>query len=479
MFYIKKRLFLILTILLAAGLSSALAQTETASSDTNQTLLNAISEMEVGNYETAKRLIDRILEKKQSDEAILLKVIVENRLGNYAESVRVIESEKINTTNTHPRIHLEVGWAYLMLERPEPAIAQLRIYLQNQPNDAKGTELLARAYARQGNFDDSWDLYKSAKELDNTISVPERKTLIAITRPDTYGEFNNWASINFGYNDNVVILGENQPLPAGISDKGAFYTNLFANLGYKYHWNKKTTAAINYQGSFRFYDDLSQFNYQFHRISGLIQQKLSDKLGISLLGEVNDYRLDGDDFRTQLVLKPDLYYRWNKKNRSIIEYRYTDSDYKFNSLTPALDRDSDNDHLSLSHELAMQDSRLTLGLNYQGNTAKGREDDYDSFGVFGQYNYWFSSIKNRLFSGRPVIQISGSYAARDYDNISVFSTDSSAREDDVGRFGLAFYLPVNKAVNFNIKYFRIDNNSNVPFYDYSTNDIGIGFMGRF
>lgn len=479
MLYTNKILFVLLALLLSTGAPSALAQSDSGPLETNKIILDAISAMEAGNYDVAKPLVDSIINETSYGDVLVLKIIIENRLGNYEEAIKVVETDNKNHSEKNPIFHLEAAFAYIKLDKPAPAIDHLNTYLQDQPNHAKANELLARAYALQGNFEESRKYYKTAKQLDSSIDVPDRKTLLAITAPESYGEFKNWATINFGYNDNVVILGENQPLPAGITDKGAFYTGLLANLGYVYHSSGSSSIAINYQGSFRFYEDLSQFNSQFHRISGVLQHKLSDKLGISLLGEVNDYLLDGDDLRTQFVLKPDLYYRWNKKNRSLIEYRYTDSDYKFDSLTPALDRDSDNDDLSLSHELAMTSSRLTLGLNYQGNTAKGTEDDYTSYGIFGQYNYWLQPVKNRFFSGRPVIQVSGSYADKDYDNSSVFSVDTSTRKDDVGRYGLALYLPVNKKVSFNIRYFRIDNNSNVPFYDYSTNDIGIGILGRF
>ena len=411
--------------------------------------------LRVGDFSTAMSQLNSIADKRKDNGPYqLLLAIVNNRSGNHKKALEAIQVAQGRHSYSHPRLNFEAGWASLILGDYQAAVEHLTAFLNKRPNHETAAELHEIAKA----------------QLESNKSKEPRKQS---------DKFKAWFGLNFGYNDNVIGLGQDQARPSDVSNEAALYATLLGNLSYQENFGEKNALLLNYRLSSNFYEELGRYNSQLHTLSTSYRRVLTNKLGVEAKVDLSDYLLDGDSFRHQIGASSRIHYRANPRNRSSAGLQYINSNFNFTPFSASLNRDSDSRSAFFSHQISHQNSRASFDFDFGESSSLGSEFDHDFYGFGIKVTHWCNRLENILTKGRAVLQISARYRSYDYSNSSVFSLSGVSRDDDQHQYGASLSVPISEFFSLYVAYFRTRNISNISIYNYSQNQTSFGFNHRF
>ena len=520
----KRSLFVGVLIAVLAGIPGVLAQ------DTEELLKSGLAQLRAGDYQAAWESFDAAAAgAPRHGGARMLRGMAENRLGRHGDAlISLTEAESLGLAN--PQLDFETGWAAVESGLWDRAIAALERHEAAKPGNAKTAEFLARARAGKGEYDAAVALFEEAMRRDPAVrpsalyhlaylemqrgdraaadaylerlfaEVPDsplarslaerleatreaqrrgaarRQAAAEPTKPWRVG-----ASAALGHNDNVLALPDGMPVPAGGGSRSSLLVSYAADLRYDWRLGDADVLSAGYVLGGAEYFDVAAADYNDHTLFGNWSHALTSDL--DLAGRLGYGRtiVDGDSFRTTYSLGASLAYRVGAGALVDFGYGAVISDYDREPADALQDRDALTHTVSVTLNGNMTgklpgDPLLRLGLAHAWNNAEGRNFDYRAFTVFLSAS---ASLPHDLtLAGSGAISTHGyvhlnSFA---FDGVSLFAFD---RDDNVKIGSLRLSRPIVDGVEVFLSYRRIDNESNIGFFEYTQDTWSLGLQARF
>ncbi len=407
----------------------------------------------------------------------------------------------------------ERATALLGLRRWDDALVQLRRLEEERPGEAKTSELTGRAYLGKGDHQHALAAFAEAETRDPAF-LPRMKSYRAIisagrgerkaaTREvfELLRDHQNsaigrvakqnlaqavlksldkpWAvtaQVYFGYNDNVIGLGDDIPLPAGISDQDSPLLGLTASASYRWRPDAESVLSIGYDLDAGIYSQLRDFDFDIHTVAAEYGRRLGNGLAGALNTHFSVARVDGDGYRNQVGLRPALAYRWSPLTVSELNLNYQRNDYRFTPFSAAMDRDGDSFTLGLHQQLTPPgtDWVLTGGLFAGRHRADGADFDFDRVTLL-------AGAQHPLGYGLEG-ELAASYSRERYDNLNSLAGPTGLafrRKDDITRLSAILRWPVHTGVTVFARYDYTGVDSNIGFYEYQQHSVASGVRLRF
>ena len=116
---------------------------------------------------------------------------------------------------------------------------------------------------------------------------------------------------------------------------------------------------------------------------------------------------------------------------------------------------------------------IVVGATFENNSADGSDFDYDGHLIYVSSNHRLTLDHNNR--SLPVaLSIFAGYQDTDYDNPNSFTGFTAARYDEQLSFSVSARFPINERINGFAQISHLDNDSNIPVYDYDQNRILFG-----
>jgi len=438
---------------------------------------------------------------------------VANRLGHFERALRHADQALSLGLDT-AGLQRERVVALLGLKRWDQALAGVDALEARAPGEGLTSELRGRALLGRGAPDAALEAFAEAERRDPSLApaMASYRAIIAANRgqlrkalAEVAGLINTypdsplgrnarqgltravlqsldkpWSvslALYGGYDDNVVGLGNDLPLPGGISDQGSGYVALDLGAGYRWTPTPESFVSVGYGLRAAHFFDLSAFDSDEHTLTAEYARRILPRLAGSLRGFFEYLQADGDAFRRRAGVRPSLVYRWAESSLTELAFTYADDDYKFTSLNPFQNRDGQSYGLSVYHRFAppVEGMSVTLGAFATRNQSDGSDFDFDALGVLGSVGYqlpWHGLES----------EVALSVARNDYDNPNSLAGPAGfafSRDDDVLQFNVVLRLPVHQGVTAYARYDYRRYDSNVIFYDFEQNVVSAGLNMRF
>jgi len=384
--------------------------------------------------------------------------LLNNRIDEYSTALESAEPCLKSQEPEYPALFFEAAWAAYKIEDNQKAKEYLGQYQKRTPDDDRASIL---------------------NELINEAKIAKSTSDSAYDPPATNTDFLLRAGLFSGYNDNVIGLPDDYSLYDNLSDSEAAFLGLRVNAKYQLPTPSKNKMSVSYDLTTKFYESLSDYNSQFHRLSARYQHRFSKKLGGRLNTEFNNYLVGGDQLRHQYVMSGGLLFKPSWRLRLMLDVALTFDDYKLPVTYKPLRRDARSRQVYGTVEKSFTASRISLKSGLGTKDAEGNEYDNDFWYINAMYTKWFSSIDSSVISGRPVARLSWLYRNEDYENLSLFLQAKQTQERDVQQIGLYLGVPLIERKTIYISYRYTDQDSNIPFYEYAQNSISFGLNGIF
>lgn len=490
-------------LLVVLILAVAVAGRDARAQDVEALMQSGATAFDAGDYAAAARDFAAAREAAPEDlRPAYFEGMARNRLGQYDQALILFALADVQGV-TRDRLDFEVGWAAVGVGAWGLAVRRLSLYEADHPEDAKTAEFLGRAYLGAG------ELGLAAFYLDRAIMLdpglaesvafhqarlaaargdredadrrlraymaehpdaPIAKALRQIAEARPIKPWGVYAVLGGGFNDNVIGLSDDLATPADISDEadGFFATELGAS--YTFMLDDSTPLTFGYGGVANVYFDLDDFNLAQHFIYANLARRISDHLGAAVRVYGDTVAIGGDGFRDQFGVRPSVAYRWSDGTILEASYLYTTSDFKFDPLIRAQDRDGEFQYFGVSQYFGIPDTKLRLqasaGLVF--NDADGGDFDYEGglFGATAAYPFDVP-VGDRTW---PVLGSLGvSYELDDYDQRNSLSGAAGfafRRDDEILRLTVNALVPVRPGIDVFVLYGYTDANSNIIFFDY-------------
>lgn len=291
-------------------------------------------------------------------------------------------------------------------------------------------------------------------------------------------------SAGAGYNDNVIGLGDSQPLPGDISRQDAGILQQQAQASYGFRIDPSSTLNVSYGLAAVENLGLSRFNQVDNQITADYARRLTDRVGVALRVGGGHLLVGGDSFRSQIGGRLSAAYRWSDSSITEIAYAYARNDFHIDPVVAAFDRDGHSHGIALSQVFALPDSgaRVLLGIGLGRNQTSGSDFESTGGSLLGAFSV---PIPLRIAGIElvPVAQVSATFAVEDFDNPSVLTAATPggafARQDRVARITGAVTVPLRQGLDLYIGHAFTHNGSNIAVFDYDQHVVSGGLTVRF
>lgn len=519
----KRSLLVGVLIVLLAGVPGVLAQ------DTGALLKSGLAQLRAGEYQAAWESFDAAAAGAPGHGgARLLRGMAENRLGRHGDALRSLgEAESLGVAV--PQLDFESGWAAVEIGLWDRAITALERHEAAKPGNAKTAEFLGRAHAGKGEYDSAVALFEDAMRRDPAVrpsalyhlaylemqrgdraaadatlerlfaEVPDSPLARALAerleatsearrrgaaRREAAGEpakpWRAGAAVAYGHNNNVLALPDAMPVPPGGGSRGSYLVSYAADLRYDWRLGDADVLSAGYVlGGAEYFDSAGDYND--HTLFGNWSHALSGDLDLAGRLGFGKTLVDGSSFRTTYSLGASLAYRLGA--RAVVDFGYgaVISDYDREPADARQDRDANTHTLSVTLTgnltgLFPGDPLLRLGLAHAWNRAAGSNFDYRATSIFVSAS---ASLPLELTLDASAAISSHGYVHLNsfaFDGIRLFAFD---RDDNVKIGSLRLSRPIVDGVDVFLSYRRIDNKSNIGFFDYTQDSWSLGLRARF
>lgn len=418
---------------------------------------------------------------------------------------------------TTPRLDLEIGWAAVGTGAWDLAIQRLRRYERRSPGEGRTLDLLGRAYLGAGYPDLALATFREALARDPSLapSVEYHMARVALVRegetaaaealqrytqehPDSavarslatlapeLAAPKAWAayvSLSGGYNSNVIGLPDRLALPPDISDEESAVFSTELGGRYTFDLDPFSALTFGYGNVNNYYFDLEDFSLSQHFLYASYGRRLNQDIGVALRAYGDYVLIGGDSFRLQAGVRPSIAYRLGADAAIELSYLAAFSDYKFDPVIRAQERDGDYHAIMLQEQFGLPGTKLRLqvGGGYVETDADGSDFDYHGTTVFGSAAYPFD-VPLGDATWVVVGQVGYSYSLDHYDHNNSLSGATGfafEREDDVHRVNVNLLVPIRPRIEAFAAYNFVDTGSNIVFYDYDQHVGRAGLNVRF
>ncbi|MBT5030691.1 MAG: hypothetical protein HOM55_00175 [Proteobacteria bacterium] len=513
----------IAVVMLATYCAVTSAQQEASDADV---LNKALTELEASEFaEVLKTLEDLSEGSEYTAASLMVSGTALNRLGLH-NTAAVVLRRADDLSYPGELLNFELGWAWLEVGENDLAIMRLTGFVRNNPEHAKGNELLGRALARSGQVEDGIGLMRNAESLDaelsdtvnlelatiayafgdsalaaaklnniveqspdspianylrNTFAVTDQVPAgVAAAQPSnvTWWGVQSYA----GYNDNVIGRGRNQPLPEDISGQGSSFVHFGGHLGHrKVLSNRSDIYAVASLGTDKKFD-VSEVDNVVARGSARYRYRLDSGAVITAGANAETLRVDGEKIRDGWSVSTGVDYRLADDKNLEVYLARNEEDYDLGSLFEFRDRDGDYWTASARYGQEMSETlSLHGGVSLQSYSANGDDYDNDAWSLYVQAVQQADvEVAGRTYT--PSVTAFFSYRDTNYDNLNSFAGTNGfafARDDQELLVSVSVNVPIKENWTVFMQLQHADNQSNVDAFDYKQSMFNVGFSPQY
>jgi tetratricopeptide (TPR) repeat protein len=280
------------------------------------------------------------------------------------------------------------------------------------------------------------------------------------------------ANLAYGYNSNVVGLGEGVALPTDISSESSSVRRAIFDAYWRVRVDPETVASVGVQAAYDRYPDVSSLNADRY----LVWADLSHKIGQEMLGTLrltgDTYEQDGEMLRLRGAGRAGLTWRWHERWWTEAALTYAYSDFDNPSFAP-FNRDGPLYAMELNQSWALPalGSVLTAGYGHDIQRTQGSDFDYDGNRL--------SLTSQSQLTAEMVVDLSAGVSWVDYLNPNSLTGFTQKRTDRISwlgaRIGYSFTEGVEVFASWNV----VDVDSNIAFYSFDRHETLGGLVLRF
>jgi hypothetical protein len=272
------------------------------------------------------------------------------------------------------------------------------------------------------------------------------------------------ASISFQYDDNVTLEPGGTTSATRICDESDYRTVLFFVGDYKL----LDCGQWGVTGRYSFYQSLHEtlHDYDIQNHQGSLIYHYRGKL------KETPYRFRLAYKYTNTILDENRYLESNEVGSTIdlvaadnlltrFRYRFRDGDYHFSITRPTANRDGINNLFGITQYFffAKKKGYLRLEYAYDHDSTRGSNWDYEGHEVNAALNFPFLLGSS--------MDLSVGYYEQDYDNDDSFFLKK--RDDEEVSYSGSIMKRFGKRYMVDLRFTRIENDSNISFYEYDRN----------
>jgi tetratricopeptide (TPR) repeat protein len=304
-----------------------------ADAESRRLIQEGVRAFESGDLGTALERFRAARNRDPRDgDAVFYLGAVANRQGRFDAALGALTQAR-GFTDKHPELDFETGWALHGLGKHREAIRALESYEQARPGRGKTSEFRGRAHAALGEFDQAERLLDEALRRDPSLAATVRlqraaiasarqqpklaadeldlllkeapnspvaeavRRRIAAVLPETDKRWRVAASFGVGYNDNVIALGDNQPLPGSITSKSSPFLRATVEGEFDVSRGQTHRVTLGYGAVADHFFDVGSQSAQDHQLSADWRVSLLPGLSAALRGFGGLTMIDGAELR--------------------------------------------------------------------------------------------------------------------------------------------------------------------------------------
>lgn len=467
-----------------------------------------------GEYNAAEAKFKEAIEKNRRDpEAYMLLGTALNRKGKCSQALKALNRASQLKTKSNA-IFFEMGLSYMGLSKYKEAYGSFCQDISNNPpwiatsyllaggclyqleeyskaieylKDAisKETKQLSQAHYYIGLCQIKLKEYSKAERSFRRVARLSKGTRrgedaskrVSLLRRVIKAEKKKrpwYASVRLGlfHDTNVISAGKDVVLPTGISKKTDLRSRLSLSAGYRPYQGPKSELWIDYKGNTSFHEQLPDYNTQMSGLALRGIYTLNERLRVGMKAGYDHTWVGGHSYSGIFELSPSVSYRQREWAAVTLAYACQRSDYLIR-VAPALDRDGYTNSISLTEDVVVPKTKLSLrgGLKQSWTESDGSDYDFRSFrtSLTLRHPFFFAS---RISSGV-------NYTHNDYDNLNSRSVTPKTRDDEQFRLSLGLTKEFTANTTGSISYDWIDNNSNIGLFDYTRGILSLGVTYEF
>lgn len=317
--------------------------------------------------EAVKRFRSAEKVRPNNPEPVFFEGVALIATNDYCLAVRKIDQAK-GAGYENPFLSFELGMALVNCESLKEGIANLEEFLKTGPagpNHDAAKKLLEDTLDHQASAQE-----KAAKHAaaPNVTAPPSSKPTPQPKMPFTFSIISG-----LGYNNNVISIGNNAALPAGVSQKDAFYNEsgfaLARDWSLSHKWKEELLAdkfSLGYAMAANTYDEIPSKDRILQTAFASYTRSLNPFFAAFIKLSDVWIRLDGSNFSNSIAAQPALVYTPNDRLTTQISYVFNRSDF-FIPSTPSSDPNGFTHRAELSQSCVLvQDGEhgppvLTIG----------------------------------------------------------------------------------------------------------------------
>lgn len=498
---------------LAAALAWPLAAG--ASPESQELVRQGAAALADGKFEEALRRFEAAAQADPSDgEAAFFQGVALNRLGRHAAALDRLH-RALALRAPHRDLAFEMGWSLVALQQWRVAIPILERYEVAVPGRGQTSEFLGRAYLGAGELDKAEAKLKEAIQRDPALrptalfflvsveqargraeaarrlmetmlrETPEapltrtlREQLERLAPPAPPPVVKPWrvtVSASGGFNNNVIALGDDVPLPADISSQRTGFARFTAGLAYDWRLTETQTVTAGYGLLADVYEAVPNFDLFDHFFHLDYRHTFTPDLGGTFRLSDEFTVVGGQDFRNQVGLRPALGYRLFYWLVTELAYSYASSDYFFPTTT-AQDRDGKTQTLAWINYLAVPGTQLQARLGYFHTWSDTDGSDFDSrtHGVLVGLSH--------PLPWRITADVSYTRTFDRYNNPNSLAGPTGfgfSRRDDADTVTVQLARPLSDWLRAYARYDFIKADSNITFFNFKQHVWSFGLVASF
>jgi tetratricopeptide (TPR) repeat protein len=405
--------------------------------------------------------VDPTFEKVHYDLGLVL-----YNLGNYEEALKEFQRAEKQEPD-RAMLQYYQGYIYYLTNEFEKSLPYFAKAGELDPGLAQTAYFFsAMAYLKMQQTDKSQEEFQKTVDLDPTseLAVAAKSYLERLAEREVPKKWSLDASISYQYDDNVVLEPSSGSSATRISDDSDNRTVLFVIADYNMVTRPTWGLTARYSLYQSIHETLHDYDIQNHQ-GGLFyfyrgkvmdtpyRLRLGYKYTNTLLDE-NRY-MESQEIGGTVDLVPGA----NLLTR--LRYRFRDSDYHFSITRPSADRDGINNLVGLSQYFffAGRKGFLRLAYAFDYDSTTGSNWDYEGHEVNATLHFPFLL--------RSSMELTTGYYNQDYDNTDTFFLNK--REDEEVTYGASIIKEFGKRYMVDLRFTRIENDSNISFYEYDRN----------
>ena len=462
-----------------------------------------------GNYKDALQAFTKAANIKPELAQIQYYLgLTHTQLENNNEALKAFK-KVISLDPTYPRVHYDLGVVYYRLgnylealkafkvaEQKEPQRAMIYyfkgyiLYLQNKfskslPYFTKAAELdpslkqtthffRGVALLKLNQYEDSEQEFQTALNLDPTSELGKGalKYLEAIKARERIVP-KKWrlnASLSYQYDDNVVLEPDDTTSATRVSNEGDSRAVLFVDGEYHFIQSFPWTMGIHYSFYQSIHSRLHDYDLQNHQgtLFGNYQGRWRNiPYQFQLDYKYSNTTLDEKRYLQSHGLTATLNLQMSSNLLTQIQYRFQDKDFHYSVIHHTANRDGINNLVGITQYLFLFENRgfFRVGYFYDNDSTNGSNWDYDGYKVLTGLRFPFLC--------KTSIDMDFHYYQQEYDNHDFIFKHS--RRDEEYTYNFSLYRNIYKHFDATFRYTRIDNGSNIDFYDYDRNIYSLTF----